>query len=82
MNATVSVAIAGTSVFLLSSIYCITLSPIEVRALGQAAPDRGGRPVPTKALLELARSVLLGGSSRAWPEPPTYTASAPPCCCA
>lgn len=60
MNATVSVVIAGMAVFLLSSIYYIALTPIEVRALGQAAPDRGGRPAPTKALLELGRSVLLG----------------------
>ena len=60
MNETVSVAIAGISVFLVSSIYYIALTPIEVRALGHAAPDRGGRPGPAKALLELARSVLLG----------------------
>ncbi len=60
MNATVSVVIAGISVFLLSSSYYIALTPIEVRALGPAAPDRGGRPAPVKALLELARSVLVG----------------------
>jgi hypothetical protein len=44
MNATVSVVIAGISVFLLSSIYYIALTPVEVRALGPAAPQRGGRP--------------------------------------
>lgn len=60
MNATVSVVLAGMSVFLLSSIYYIVLTPIEVRALGHASPDRGGRPAPSKTLLELARSVLLG----------------------
>ena len=60
MNTTVSVVIAGISVFLLSSIYYIALTPVEVRALGPAAPQRGGRPAPLKALLELFRSVLVG----------------------
>ena len=60
MNATVSVVIAGISVCLLSSIYYIALTPVEVRALGPAAPERGGRPAPAKALAELVRSMLLG----------------------
>jgi hypothetical protein len=60
MNATASVAVAAVSVFVLSSIYYIALTPIEVRALGTAAPERGGRPAGIKVLLELARSVLLG----------------------
>src|SRR5438105_13158963 len=34
--------------------------PVEVRVLGPAAPARGGRPSPVRALLELARSVVLG----------------------
>ena len=60
MNATVSVAIAAVSVFVLSSVYYMALTPIEVRALGPAAPDRGGRPAGMKVVLELARSVVLG----------------------
>jgi len=60
MNATASVAIAAVSVFVLSSVYYMALTPIEVRALGPAVPDRGGRPAGIKVLLELARSVLLG----------------------
>ena len=60
MNATVSVAIAAVSVFVLSSVYYIALTPIEARALGPAAPHRGGRPAGMKVVLELARSVLLG----------------------
>jgi hypothetical protein len=60
MNAPASVLIAGISVFLLSSIYYIALTPVEVRMLGPAAPARGGRPSPPKALLEIARSVLVG----------------------
>ncbi len=63
MNAPVSVVIAGISVFLLSSSYYIALTPIEARALGSAAPDRGGRPAPVKALLELVRSVLVGAAT-------------------
>src|SRR6266568_6134055 len=60
MNATVSVLIAAVSVFVLSSVWYTALTPVEVRVLGPAAPDRGGRPSPGKALLELARSVVLG----------------------
>ena len=60
MNATLSVAIAAVSVFVLSSIYYAALTPVEVRVLGPAAIDRGGRPSGTKILLELVRTVLLG----------------------
>jgi hypothetical protein len=60
MDATVSVLIAGVSVFLISSICYLAVTPLEVRALGPAAPDRGGRPSAPKALLEITRSVLLG----------------------
>jgi hypothetical protein len=56
MNATISVA--AVSVFLVSSIWYGVLSPLEARALGPAALDRG-RPSPRKALLELLRSVLV-----------------------
>jgi Protein of unknown function (DUF1761) len=36
------------------------LTPVEVRVLGPAAPERGGRPSPVKVLLELLRSVGVG----------------------
>src|SRR5437588_6022817 len=60
MNATVSVVIAATSVFVLSAAYYMVLTPVEVRALGPAAPGRDGRPAGMTVVLELARSVLLG----------------------
>jgi TM2 domain-containing membrane protein YozV len=60
MNASLSVVIAGISVFLLSSIYYVALSPVEARAIGPVAPDRGGRPAPGRALLEMVCSVLVG----------------------
>jgi hypothetical protein len=31
-----------------------------MRVLGASAPDRGGRPGPAKAMLELLRSAVLG----------------------
>ena len=37
-----------------------TLTAVEARLLGRAAPSRGRRPSPAKALLELARSVVVG----------------------
>ena len=64
MNATASVAAAAVSVFVLSSVYYLALTPIETRALGQSAPDRGGRPAGIKVVLELARSILLDRAPR------------------
>lgn len=58
MNATISVVVAALAVFVASSIWYIVLTPIEARALGTAAIDRG-KPSAQKALLELLRSVLL-----------------------
>ncbi len=46
-----------------AGITSAALTPIEVRALGSAAPDREGRPAPVKALLELVRSVLVGAAT-------------------
>lgn len=60
MNISISVALAAVSVFVLSSVWYTALAPVEARALGSAAPDRGGRPGPAKALLELLRSALVG----------------------
>jgi hypothetical protein len=60
MSSTVSVAISAASVFVLSSVWYTALTPVEVRVLGSAAPERGGRPSPAKVLLELLRSVLVG----------------------
>jgi Protein of unknown function (DUF1761) len=60
MNASISVAVAAVCVFALSSAWYMALTPVEVRALGAAAPDRGGRPGPAKALLELLRSAVVG----------------------
>jgi hypothetical protein len=60
MSATLSVAIAAVAVFIISSVYYAALTPVEIRVLGPAAPDRGGRPSGPKVSLELARSVLVG----------------------
>jgi len=59
MSYVASVAIAAVAVFVVSSVWYIALTPIEVRVLGPAAPDRGGRPAPAKALLELVRSAVV-----------------------
>jgi ABC-type glucose/galactose transport system permease subunit len=59
VNSTISVAIAAISVFVLSSVWYTALTPLEARALGPAAINRG-RPSPLKALLELLRSILVG----------------------
>jgi hypothetical protein len=59
MNATISVVVAALAVFVASSIWYSALTPIEARALGAAAIDRG-RPSAPKALVELLRSVLVG----------------------
>jgi hypothetical protein len=58
MSATISVLAATASVFVLSSVWYTALSPLEARALGPAAIERGG-PSPPKALLDPMRSVLV-----------------------
>ena len=59
VNSTLSVAIAALAVFVLSSAWYTALTPVEVRVLGPAAPNRGRRPSPLKAVFELLRSVLV-----------------------
>ena len=55
------VAVAAVAAFLLSSIYYTVTTPIERRALGDAAMDRG-RLVPWKVATELLRtSVVAAG---------------------
>ena len=60
MSLSISVALASVCVFVLSSVWYLALTPVEVRALGPAAPTRDGRPGPAKALLELLRSAIVG----------------------
>jgi len=79
MNATASVAAAAVSVFVLSSVYYVALTPIKARVLGHAAPDRGGRPAGIKVVLELARSLLLGAVVAGVARAPACTRSAPQC---
>jgi Protein of unknown function (DUF1761) len=55
----ISIVVATVSVFVLSSLWYMVLTPVEVRLLGAAAPDRGGRPSPAKATLELLRSAIV-----------------------
>ncbi len=42
-----------------SSVWYIALTPVEVRVLGPAAPDRGRRPAPANALLEFVRTAVV-----------------------
>jgi len=60
----VAVAVAAVVAFIASSIYYIVVSPIELRALGDATPDRG-KPHPVKAAAELVRTAVLA-SVIAW----------------
>lgn len=59
-----AVAVAAVVAFIASSIYYALLSPLEQRALGPAAPDRG-KPHPVKAVAELLRTAVLA-SVLAW----------------
>jgi hypothetical protein len=59
MDAAISVSLAALAVFILSSIWYAVLTPVEARALGAAAIDRG-RPSAPKVLVELLRSILVG----------------------
>jgi Protein of unknown function (DUF1761) len=60
MSAPLSVAIAAVAMFAISLVYYPALTPVEVRVLGPAALDRGGRPSDAQVLLELSRRILLG----------------------
>ncbi|WP_369371829.1 DUF1761 family protein [Promicromonospora sp. Populi] len=53
------VAVAAVAAFVLSSVYYVVTTPLEQRALGDRALDRG-RPAPWKAVTELARTVVVG----------------------
>jgi hypothetical protein len=79
MNATLPVASAALAVFGLSSIWYTALTPIEARALGRAAVDRG-KPSAAKALVELLRASWSARHSQGWRMPPTCTPSAPRSC--
>jgi hypothetical protein len=52
------IAVAAVAAFVLSSTYYTLVTPLEVRALGGSAPDRG-RPAPWKVLTELARTAVV-----------------------
>src|SRR5690606_15124800 len=55
----IGIAVASIAAFILSSVYYVGTAPLEKRALGDAAPDRG-RPVPWKVITELLRTGLVG----------------------
>jgi hypothetical protein len=55
------VAVAAVAAFVLSSAYYTAVTPLEVRALGDAALDRG-RPAPWKVLTELARTAVVAAA--------------------
>lgn len=59
MSVAIPVLIATVSAFVVSSLWYIALTPLEVRLLGAAAPARGGRPAPAKVGLEFLRGALV-----------------------
>lgn len=60
----VGIATATVLAFVLSSVYYAVATPLEHRAVGEAALDRG-RPKPWKVLTELARTAIVA-SAFAW----------------
>lgn len=53
------IAVAAVAAFVLSSVYYVVTTPLEQRALGDRALDRG-RPAPWKAVTELVRTAVVG----------------------
>jgi hypothetical protein len=58
------IAAAAVAAFIFSSAYYAAVTPLERRAVGAAALDRG-RPQPWKVLTELARTAIVA-SVFAW----------------
>ena len=54
------VVVAAVAAFVLSSVYYTVATPVERRALGERALDRG-RPAPWKVAAELVRTALVAG---------------------
>jgi uncharacterized membrane protein len=54
------VAVAAVAAFVLSSVYYTVATPVERRALGDRALDRG-RPAPWKVAAEIVRTALVAG---------------------
>lgn len=52
------IATAAFAAFVLSSVYYVLLSPVEQRALGERALDRG-KPGPAKVAAELIRTAVV-----------------------
>jgi len=57
-------AVATVAAFIISSVYYTVATPLERRAVGAAALDRG-RPQPWKILTELLRTAIVA-SAFAW----------------
>ncbi|MET3806655.1 hypothetical protein ABIB25_003675 [Nakamurella sp. UYEF19] len=58
------IATAAVAAFVFSSVYYAAATPLERRAVGEAALDRG-RPKPWKVLAELLRTAIVA-SAFAW----------------
>ncbi|NMD55244.1 MULTISPECIES: DUF1761 domain-containing protein [Tsukamurella] len=54
----VGIVVAAVAAFVLSSTYYVALAPVEQRALGDRALDRG-RPGPAKVVAELVRTAVV-----------------------
>jgi Protein of unknown function (DUF1761) len=59
------IAVAAIAAFIVSSLYYLAATPLERRAAGEAALDRGGRPEPWKVLTEVLRTAVVA-SAFAW----------------
>jgi hypothetical protein len=57
----IGIAVATVVAFVASSVYYSVATPVERRALGAAALDRGA-VVPWKVALELVRTVVVAGA--------------------
>jgi hypothetical protein len=55
------IIIAAVAAFVLSSVYYAVATPLERRAVGEAALDRG-RPQPWKVLTELLRTAIVAAA--------------------
>jgi hypothetical protein len=55
------IATAAVVAFVLSSVYYAVATPLERRAVGEAALDRG-RPTPWKVLTELLRTAIVAAT--------------------
>jgi hypothetical protein len=57
----VGIAVAALASFVVSSVYYVAMTPLERRALGDRALDRG-RPHAARVVAELVRTAVVAGA--------------------